>query len=844
MTVYGAIVTSAGSSVAFADGTTVNGQNTLKSPTMKISDADLGLTVSSPANDPWPAGTKILSLNWTAADGVSTTASKVFTSATAVFSDDDLNKPLILPGVYPVGTFIVSRNSGGTSTTSVTLSQNCLVAGATALTFTIVRGGQYCQMSANAASGGGSKSFTILGRNPVDDTGNFDSSVGIQTQGDAWVDGTTAVASSSTAKYKVNGTIVFPKRNNITIEGFPGGTGIPSNMAMTTTVAVADGQTLTGSPATGNLTSPANAAFTPEDITKICYGPNMLAAAFTDGNSDGSNIYTSGTAVFALTDVGLAIVATNASNVLNLIPFGAWIVKFISSTQVVLNTTVPAGSGANQTFVVGRNVITNVLGPQAATVTPNPTAAGASAFTIVNRMAAPGGALFFAISDGSTAVKPTSTFFPGSPAIYDAAFFTWPTRRAGFTVMEGTNVSHQNCQYKGFSGLAVFYDGVANSTTTFTSATAAFTVLDNGRQIHGAGIPYGTTCTFVSATQITLSAAATITGGGIMFSLVDRIPVGELGGNITSNAGPSLSGHYGIVYFGHKGGAAYNCKITRTWSEAIAYIPSDPGKNFVRPSRDCIVEDCYLGLTQRQGISVTGGVHIDILNNYIDHINSIIVDMEPAGQTWPVVDVNLMGNIFGPHGLACVVLTGAGMVNGIRITDNQSMTDLLMTLGGTNVATIHSDIFVTNNYGMAKAVSARQISLATVTGLWIAGNQFPMPAAYSGSSMAKNTATDVISTGNNVLTATAPVWAKSHEGSIITCTTTPGALLANTYITKLGPGLNQVTLSSPCSTSSGVGWKFQIHQSPVHIGDTTTLSPLPTPFSAGIHIDENDIFPY
>jgi hypothetical protein len=64
-------------------------------------------------------------------------------------------------------------------------------------------------------------------------------------------------------------------------------------------------------------------------------------------------------------------------------------------------------------------------------------------------------------------------------------------------------------------------DGVTtNTSTTVTSATAAFISADVGRTITGAGIPAGATiATVVSATEITISAAATATATGVTLTL-------------------------------------------------------------------------------------------------------------------------------------------------------------------------------------------------------------------------------------------------------------------------------------------------------------------------------------
>lgn len=54
-----------------------------------------------------------------------------------------------------------------------------------------------------------------------------------------------------------------------------------------------------------------------------------------------------------------------------------------------------------------------------------------------------------------------------------------------------------------------FSDGVITSTTTLTSASAAFTSGDTGKTVVGANIPAGTTLTYSSATVCTLSQACT-----------------------------------------------------------------------------------------------------------------------------------------------------------------------------------------------------------------------------------------------------------------------------------------------------------------------------------------------
>lgn len=66
----------------------------------------------------------------------------------------------------------------------------------------------------------------------------------------------------------------------------------------------------------------------------------------------------------------------------------------------------------------------------------------------------------------------------------------------------------------------VVSDGVLNSTTTVTSATAAFTAADVGATITGTGIPANTTIASVTnSTTVVLSAAATATANNVTLTI-------------------------------------------------------------------------------------------------------------------------------------------------------------------------------------------------------------------------------------------------------------------------------------------------------------------------------------
>lgn len=78
-------------------------------------------------------------------------------------------------------------------------------------------------------------------------------------------------------------------------------------------------------------------------------------------------------------------------------------------------------------------------------------------------------------------------------------------------------------------------DGVLNSTTTVTSASAAFTQYDKGSVISGTGIPAGARIVTVSsATTVIISAAATVTASGVTLTLANDFSPGTLAQRVIS----------------------------------------------------------------------------------------------------------------------------------------------------------------------------------------------------------------------------------------------------------------------------------------------------------------------
>jgi hypothetical protein len=86
-------------------------------------------------------------------------------------------------------------------------------------------------------------------------------------------------------------------------------------------------------------------------------------------------------------------------------------------------------------------------------------------------------------------------------------------------------------------------DGVTNSTTLLTSATALFNSGDIGRPVSGSGIPAGTVvAAFASATNVTMSQPATASASGVTVTLGGGIGTKIEEVVVIGNGSPTLAG--------------------------------------------------------------------------------------------------------------------------------------------------------------------------------------------------------------------------------------------------------------------------------------------------------------
>ena len=109
----------------------------------------------------------------------------------------------------------------------------------------------------------------------------------------------------------------------------------------------------------------------------------------------------------------------------------------------------------------------------------------------------------------------TATFF-GIPVVGSSV----PSASADNTLTAPTH----SVTLLGGQGPRQVVDGVTNSTTLLTSATASFNSGDVGRPVSGSGIPTGTVIAFVgSSTSVTMSQPATASASGVTVTFAGGI---------------------------------------------------------------------------------------------------------------------------------------------------------------------------------------------------------------------------------------------------------------------------------------------------------------------------------
>lgn len=215
----------------------------------------------------------------------------------------------------------------------------------------------------------------------------------------------------------------------------------------------------------------------------------------------------------------------------------------------------------------------------------------------------------------------------------------------------------------------VISDIVLNSTTTATSATAAFTSADTGKTIMingglgSANVPLVATITFVNATTITLSVAATVTGTAFVgvYGTDDRTAI---------NSAVSAASAYATSnrYFAE---VAFKARIYMLTSG-----PTQSGNGSTTPTFNAQIPLPYPnanGTSQKLIIQFTGAGnvgHVQYWESTTPNLAGTTLVSTVSAPTTPDATFGIQSVIGGPSGSAGFTGTYANIkvcINGIQI---------------------------------------------------------------------------------------------------------------------------------------------------------------------------------
>jgi len=292
---------------SFTDGVVASGSPTLTSSAAGFTTADIGLTVTSPTLT-----------DQSLSDGVSINGSPIFSSASANFVPSDVGKVFVSVN-YPTAV--------------------------SATTIVAVLDGATIQLSTDAIADGTAQAFTIQQRIPV---------IPIDTQIVAVGSGSVtlsqpAIASASPIPFTIMGRTPFPCTIAYTLDNTPPsqafGFQVPAGTAIQLTFDWPGIKIRAIAFQSGYSDSQETSAV----FELSTQPPGMMDASFADGAStSGSPTYTSATANFTASDVGLTVSGMN-------IPYGTTILAVVDAATITLSQNA-TGTGTALTFIIrGRN---------------------------------------------------------------------------------------------------------------------------------------------------------------------------------------------------------------------------------------------------------------------------------------------------------------------------------------------------------------------------------------------------------------------------------------------------------------------------------------------------------
>jgi hypothetical protein len=139
------------------------------------------------------------------------------------------------------------------------------------------------------------------------------------------------------------------------------------------------------------------------------------------------------------------------------------------------------------------------------------------------------------------------------------------------------------------------------------------------------------------------------------------------------------------------------------------------------------IHDNHFERNGRQGISVTGGRNVRIVNNYIGQTRRSTFDLEPNGDRWGADNVLIANNVIGDGRLLFLASAGKGPVSNVTVRNNvlhRPMTVKVEASDGTR----RQNFVITDNVADVKygTNGGAALTFVRVDGVTVTGNTQPI----------------------------------------------------------------------------------------------------------------------
>jgi hypothetical protein len=219
--------------------------------------------------------------------------------------------------------------------------------------------------------------------------------------------------------------------------------------------------------------------------------------------------------------------------------------------------------------------------------------------------------------------------------------------------------------------------------------------------------------------------------------------VNTLGGAASDAALGAHEGQAGFEFFDTTNSVLQNCSIMYTYGDLV-YI----GNGAVGAT----VRDCHLGVSGRQGVTVSYASKVLICHNNIEQVGRSAIDLEPETHTWSVHDVWIVNNTFKWIRSNTIAASGTGDVSSIVVANNHLTSESLQIYNKPSTPVLprrHDWTVVGNVSDQSFGSPHAPLWITDVTNVSISGNFQPLQKGRGQIAVDTSGSTNVQISGNS-----------------------------------------------------------------------------------------------